>query len=443
MGVVPSGPPLVEVFEISEGTGLGRLAQDDRGVLFVQAGHDLFEFDGHDWKRIELGPLDSSLTNMVTLGDRLFLFGHNEFGVAQADSVGRWQYQTLVGDFPEGERAFGYVDQVMVHEDTIYFKNLFAVYEWREGRGRRILTSDLVLSTLLIHDGVLHVTHDTAGLLRREGNEFIPVPGLEHFRKDHLPVTGSLDAEGRLVMNTRDRQLLRYDGSQFELLADSSTELHGLERFHKILALHDGRLLGSTSNGLMIFTPDGRPTFLINGENALPATTVADVLLDRSGALWIHQGQYLSRVRLDLPILRFDRRHGLRGETRTIASQGETLYLATRSGLFSGRTGPSGRGLHFEPLLPNLQVVAICESDLGLLLASIDGVMLLREDGRLDDLLDEPLEEVQHMIAHPSEDQAWLLGARGFVYILRLQEDAFTLQTLNLGGRDMIIELVP
>src|SRR5690606_8392834 len=142
--------------------------------------------------------------------------------------------------------------------------------------------------------------------------------------------------------------------------------------------------------GVVLLSEGGRLVRVYREDAGIAAADlVLNARLDRQGGLWLALNNGIRRVDVQTPLTRFDLVHGLQGTVYDVIRHDGALFVGTASGLYrlvSGTPGMGGEGrpryARFEPIpgIPE-QVWAMLSDAAGLLVATNDGVYLLRPGG--------------------------------------------------------------
>ena len=343
------GLPLITVFPPEThkaGPQTFDIAQDARGVLLFGNLHGLLTYDGAWWDLHTLPDDQAPLSLATDSRGRVALGLVNDFGFLGRNASGAYEYHSLVGTLPEGERNVGDIRELCVTPAGFLYVGERSLILWNGGKARTIA----------------RFPAETAprGCHADEGGVFLRGPqGLQQldprtFRITPAGVTSRVMAilrhpDGQLIAVTRDDGLFLVDRGTATPFAPEVGQwlkekmVTGGER------LRDGRMVLITRHhGLVLFDPQGRIEQTLGSEAGLPDAVLRKAFVDREGALWVAMEGPIARIDLASPVTVFDSRTGVRGAAGDVAHFRDGLYTATSHGLFS--IDERGRATRLEPM---------------------------------------------------------------------------------------------
>ncbi|MEL7060475.1 MAG: hypothetical protein AAGN46_10655, partial [Acidobacteriota bacterium] len=317
----PAGTPPTTAFGRTELGGNGQvvsIAQDPRGFLyFAMPSVGVVEYDGETFEPIRA---TRSLTGINALAadprGRLWLAGRDAFGRLERDASGRWAYLDLRAQLPAGHHEFSQVWPVVAWDDEVFFVGYESLFRWHDG----IFTAwpasrDQVIYRAYRFGDRRFFPQQGVGLLELRGGELEPIEGSELLADDEInamfALDGDADRPNRFVLATLRRGLWLWDGGPprplegrvSDWLMDALPQ-HGAR-------LEDGRFaIGTRQRGLALIAPD-LETF--DHFDPLPVTgdsTIAFVLRDRDGAVWLGGRRGVVRLPTHTALMRYDTEAG-------------------------------------------------------------------------------------------------------------------------------------
>jgi len=103
--------------------------QDNRGIMYFANNSGVMEYDGNNWRLIEL-PLESTTRSLaINEHGKIYVSSDDEFGYLTTDSVGNTKYSSLLYLLSDEERQnIGTIWTVMSLDDKIYFQSQEKIY---------------------------------------------------------------------------------------------------------------------------------------------------------------------------------------------------------------------------------------------------------------------------------------------------------------------------
>ena len=331
-----AGKPFITNFspkEYGAGPQNWAVVQDQRGVMYFGNSNGILEYDGSNWRLIQL-PNSSTVRSLaIDEQGRIYVGGVGEFGYLAPDSLGQIQFISLLPQLPPGDRQFENVWQTDAAKDGIYFKTGYKLFRWADGK-IKIWRMQQRLHVSAVLDGTFYIRLWEVGLTRMEGDTLALVPGGEQFADERIYVMLPYD-EKRTLIGTRSRGLYLYDGETFSPFKTEADDILQNQLYLPGAVLADGSFaLNTTSNGLVIIDRQGRLQHHITKASGLFENTVFYVYSDRQDGLWLALGNGLSRLEILTPLSRYEEDSGLYFPIYDIIRHKEILYVATDDGVY-------------------------------------------------------------------------------------------------------------
>ena len=381
------------------------VAQGPGELIYVANTGGILEYDGGEWRMIEVPVLSRALVHSLAVGPngRLYAGGIGEVGVLLPDSTGTLRYRSLVAHIPDRDRAFTAVWTTHATPAGIVFQSFERLFRWNGRRMESWRTDTRFRSSFLV-GGTVHVWEDGVGIKALSPRGLALIPGGAAFAERKVD---ALLPYGRgLLAVVRDEGLVVIErGGRSRPLPGAASAYLVAHRPYTAVAIPDrasGRgvlyAVGTFGGGVALVAPDGRLVRVYREDVGLTeGDDVIGVHPDRQGGLWVALNNGIARIDLFARHTWFDERDGFLGGADAVAEHDGTVYVGTNVGLFRqtvGRLGVPGDGpaySRFEPvagLLPErTQVWDILSTPAGLLVAAGDGVYVL-DRGRSRKLMD-------------------------------------------------------
>jgi len=209
-----SGEHEVRVFSASENKSQPQswaITQDHRGVMYVANNGGVLEYDGNEWRIIDMPNEREVVSIDVDERGHVWVGSYNEFGFLAPDSMGSMAYHSLRDLVPDTIDNVYKIWKVHVAENGVWFQS------------KRYL--------MFYHEGQLDVHHSSL------------VDG------EHTTFHTTYLLEGELWVKERHVGLRRYNGTSFELVGDSAYLKH--DRIYFVLPYQNNGVIVATQEGLV------------------------------------------------------------------------------------------------------------------------------------------------------------------------------------------------
>jgi signal transduction histidine kinase/DNA-binding response OmpR family regulator len=358
----PVGRPLIHNYSRRDFGGEVQqwdVVQDSRGVMYFANNAGVLEFDGRNWRLIELpSRLDVRALASDTAGSgRIYVGASGDFGYLGPDATGQLQFASLMPPEARHDRSFDQVfTPVVVPDGVVYFQ---ARSKWcrLSGGQVRCRETDPTLSRIFVAGRKVYVLQQGVGLMEMVDDVLRPVSGGERFAHQDvrvvLPFAGQ---DGAILVGLRTSELFVQRGRSFEPFAPAVHDPRLDERLADGAVLPEGSFVfGTRLRGLLIVDRQGRLLQQIDRSAGLQDNYVHAVLPDQQGGLWLALQTGASRVEVASPFSVFDEASGLEQEWRAVVRHDESLYVRGYGGLFqamlplaTNERPAAGRTLHFR-----------------------------------------------------------------------------------------------
>ena len=105
--------------------------QDQRGVLYFGNGIGVLEYDGSNWRLIEIDKKNMIRSMDIDKQGRIYVGSIAEFGYLQPDSIGQLQYISLISEISEDDQILERVWTTHVTEEGIYFQARSRIFRFK------------------------------------------------------------------------------------------------------------------------------------------------------------------------------------------------------------------------------------------------------------------------------------------------------------------------
>ncbi len=338
----PHGKLLIQNFDINDiGSSSGAfwsVVKDNRGILYFGGEQAVFEFDGINWRRIEMP--NKSVVRSLAVDDKgtVYVGGVSEFGYLSADISGNTYFVSLLEKVPLEHLNFPDIWSINTIGEEVYFHsaNLLFVY-----KNRKITTIGLKDSyhRSFAVEGTLLLNQEGFGLSTLQNNEIFLLPEGDFFRD--MVISSITDYENnKLLIGTRRNGLFIYDPKASAGKKVSAHKSEGSEFLKENQIYHGIELPGnryafsSLRNGVIIISKEGKILSNISKSTGLIDIAAYFLYLSNETELWISSGRGISQYNIHSPISYWDEETGLFGNPNCIIEYKNKIFAGTGSGLF-------------------------------------------------------------------------------------------------------------
>lgn len=364
-----TGSPIIRNFSPGEYGGHRRnwsILQDKRGIMYIGNGNCLLEFDGNNWRRIEIPNFSFVRSLDIDKNGTIYAGAFNEFGYLAAGKNGEMKYISLSRDLPAEHRHFDDIWDTAVTTHGIYFRARHKTFRYFRNKIEVIPITTLSKYTSL-YDALLVMVKNKGIFLLKNG-KLQPLPFTRELTGNSAgPVIILPYNSKKILAAPRGKGFYLYDLGEFlkngEFIPDiSAIDGHPsmLKKFPTeiddyILKNHlitgekldrDRYAFGTKFGGIIIMNRNGRFKRVVDKNRGLRNNTVRDLFPDHQGNLWAVLNNGISVIDINSPISVIQESTGASDYITAVIHYQDKLFVCTLKGLFylRGRAaGPNGK----------------------------------------------------------------------------------------------------
>lgn len=341
------GLPFIQNYTTEEYPGHAQnwaIVQSDDGKMYFGNTEGIMEFDGHNWRLIELPSEAGVLSLAKSIDGHIYAGAFGDIGYLEPDSNNLLNFISLKDKIPEKHRQFEAVWETLVTStNKILFRTTQAIYIYDALSGRiDIATPNTQFLRFFNKNENIYVRERDQGLKKLINKKPTLVPDGEMFADESVYGIEEYDEDALLIF-TRTRILLffpfgkiknerKIHFEQFKTEIDPYIAEH---RVYKTLRLKNGKYaIGTSTGGLIIIDKNGKLYNKISEREGLQNNTVRNVFQDSYNNLWVATNNGLSYIILNSAINIFNKSNGLSGIVFNTAIKDDLIYAATSTGLY-------------------------------------------------------------------------------------------------------------
>ncbi|MDZ7755066.1 ATP-binding protein [Rhodohalobacter sp.] len=356
------------------------VTEDDNGLIYIGNGNGLLEYDGVEWKMIEVAGGQVALSLALGKNNKLYVGSVNDFGVIEADSLGRSVFSSMVQEVPDELADFEDVWETVAYSEGVLFRTRRAAFHYSYNDSLTVLYPDERFERIHEVDDEIYIVDLGVGLNVLENMELQLVPGGSRFADISIWYMGRRP-DGSIFIATREGTFL-FDGISIEpyetqiapILTDQNvyqaTEIEGL-----------GYAFATIRGGVYLTNYSGEILDVLDSR-VLTSTQTTFVYADRFNNLWVTTTNGFNRVEISNPLSYFDESRGLSTGIVDLTRHDGNLYAISGSDIQYLKKSQSLTELPVFQTIPSSSVshLSILSTDYGLLATSNTGLIEVFED---------------------------------------------------------------
>ncbi len=313
--------------------------QDHRGIIYAANGFKLLEYDGTGWRSYPISRETWILSLAADSEGNIFAGSQNEFGFFSPDPQGSLKYHSL-SDSPDLNRiSFTNIWKVHSFTGGIVFQAEEMLFLFRDGKIDLIKPETSFHTSFTVNDR-LFVRQREKGLMELKDNKLIALNESSLFDTTGIFFMLPFGETGKdILIGTREKGLwiLESDGNSniYRKFPAEDDELLKKSIITGGAVTGDGSIAIATMlNGVILVDTTGRTKAIINTSKGLNDNDVKNIMMDRSGNLWVALNNGISMIAISSPLSVFNDKAGITGSINSVIRYGKFLYAGTTTGLF-------------------------------------------------------------------------------------------------------------
>lgn len=329
---------------------------DRQGLLYVANNRGVLEFDGREWRLIQVGENLSARSVAVDQDNRIYVGALGDFGLLKADELGHYAFVSLGTLAGIDAQSIGDVVTTLVLDGQVFFLSGDGLYIY-DGRSVTVIRPRTRFHLGFVAGGRFYLRQRELGLFVLDQGVLEPVDGGEMFAEDRIYAMLETGEAGRYIIASRDLgfTLFQPAAAPADRFSPHPALNRWKERFARVKVSVCDRLangdivLATTQDGLYVISPEGELRLHLNRELGLMDDVVYYVYRDALDNLVLCHSVGISYVETGSPFRFIHGSLGLKGAGNSAylpdsgAGPGAEILLGTYQGLFVSRPGDSGQ----------------------------------------------------------------------------------------------------
>lgn len=318
------------------------MTEDHDGIRYFGNNDGALVFDGKNWQKVKL-PNNSSVRSLVTSDEgTVYAGGFNEIGVIEKDSLGRYNYRSLLKDLKLENEKLENLWQVHQFKDFIIYRSFNELVVISGNTATHIasnnafIQSDIVNGRYVVQDsgfGIFEFNPETMQLNLLFENDGFGNNSIIGFFADQ-------ENRNALTLVARSGDIYKADIKTGEVVKWRSVFNEDFRDEIISAVPHEGSyLLGTLGSKILLLTKEGD---IVRKPHAFAKVYDSSVLdfYTEDGNIWVLLNNGLDFIEFDSPVsLLFDE-----ASIYDILVEKELIYLATNKGVYYSRI-PVGRSI--------------------------------------------------------------------------------------------------
>jgi|GEM_PF-2633450 len=330
-----SGIPFIKNFAPSDYQNVRQvwqIDQDSRGILYYANTSGVLEYDGSNWREIPIPGSDVVRALFIDSEDRIIVGGYNDFGVLEADSLGKPVFKSLLDRIKSKHENFGEVYEILELNGDLFFRTTPYLFQLD---GDSIISHEAetgFLKSFIVNE-TFYVQDSRTGLKKLVGDSLKMIPGGERFASIRVRAMLALDDEKILIGSVQEGFKI-LDGIQY-LPFNTGNRSYFLDSvIFDTVVLPNGHVAVLTLRGGIAFLDSkGQLLQILNSSVGLAKDQTYCAYVDSENGIWVGMDQGIDRIEYPSPMTMFNEKMGLDDVLQGSYHFENEIYVATNQGV--------------------------------------------------------------------------------------------------------------
>ncbi|MCK4662577.1 MAG: SpoIIE family protein phosphatase [Bacteroidales bacterium] len=350
------GSPFIRNYtskEYNAGSQNWSIVQDKRGVMYFGNNRGVLEFDGKNWRLIEVSNKSIVLSLAIDRYGTIYVGASGEFGYLASDSIGQMTYISLANKIDKKNKNFSYVRKIHATTHGIYFITIDNIFRWFNDTINIIPIHLSPHFGFVVNDELLVIQSDS-GIYLIKNNKSLLLPYSKKIISEYnknliLPYS----EKGKILICTEHNGFYIYNLSvlsindsiisnkkneQSSIITKLNTEIDEYinnNGIYSAVKIKNNRYAFATlRGGIIIMDNHGKLVQIINKNRGLQNNSVYNIYVDNCNNLWAALENGISYIELSSPLSMFNELNGFEGYALSNIRYNGKIYASTMRGIY-------------------------------------------------------------------------------------------------------------
>ncbi|WP_169513389.1 hybrid sensor histidine kinase/response regulator transcription factor [Flexithrix dorotheae] len=309
--------------------------QSKKGLIYVANNAGLLEYDGVDWRLINLN--NQGVVRSVAIGNdnEIFIGRYNDLGYLVPDENGELHYFSLRNQIQDSN--IGNVWDIAVNDSGVFFKTEKGLFGWKDGQMEEFkLDIEIINLCKTVRDEIYIVENNTK--IKKIGpSGFETIYDSSFFKEHHISDIVAFGENELLILTYLGGIFYTENGTLKNLNVETSKILKQASATSLLTNDVNKIVVSTIRQGIYILNEKGDIINHFDEEMGLIDNHIWKVYKDFQNGIWAVTNNGISRAELFSPFSIYDERHGIEGYVNDIHIQEGDVYLANFNGILKSK----------------------------------------------------------------------------------------------------------
>ncbi|MBN2891033.1 MAG: SpoIIE family protein phosphatase [Bacteroidales bacterium] len=316
---------------------------DNRGVLYIGNNNCVLEYDGVDWRKIQIP--NNSIVRAFALDSNgtVFVGAFNEFGYLAPDKTGLMQYNSLVHLVDTLFRDFGDIWKIYATTDAVYFGGIELLFKYDYEKTTIVGNSSDLKGNLFffVPDENIFLGNLFDGLIKYSSGLFSNFLNSGFFAEKYITGLLKINSDKYLVA-TYLSGIYTFDltngvDTLHSEIPEQTNQILSQSIILNVAKISDKLYAFSTNNnGLIVTNNEFEIINYLSTNESIFDNTVYDSRnnVEKATPVWLALNNGIAKVEINSPFRFFDQSFGYEGSVLDIIEFENNIYFGTNVGVF-------------------------------------------------------------------------------------------------------------
>ncbi len=314
---------------------------DNRGVLYFGNNKGLLEYDGVNWRQIDLPNSSRVLSLALDSNGIVFVGAFNELGYLAPNKSGELKYHSLTSLIDSNFRNFDDVWKVYTTSDAVYFGSINYLFKYDYEKITIVGNSYDKKGNLFffVSDNDIFLGNYLDGLLKYNSEIFQNFLNSDYFAEKYITGLVKIDEQNILIATYLSGIYIFNKTNGVDTLQISIPSFTN-EILKKSVILNASKIgnnhfaFSTNSSGLIITDEKFNIINILSSEEKIMDNTIYDTKNTFFQPIWAALNNGISKIEFYSPFRYFDKSFGYEGSVYDIIEYKDKIYFATNVGVY-------------------------------------------------------------------------------------------------------------
>jgi PAS domain S-box-containing protein len=357
------------------------IIQDTRGIMYFGNVDGIIEFDGHEWRIIELPGKKTCRSLAMDSTGKIFVGSSGNFGYLRPDEKGNMKFQSLLSFVPDNHKNFYDIWDITILGNKVFFRSYSKIFIYQDDTVKVIekpQKKPLVrFGDNFIYQEAYYVFADKKGCYKIQNDTLVPFDLSPIFQK--IEINSVVRTEGNEFLLISENELYKYQINDNPSLRRFVTEADDYFRekglYKGLLKFGKYYFLGTSLNGVVVIDKNGKHIKTITKKDGLDIGSIYDLYLDKQNNIWVASANGMSKIEIASPVTYWSESEGTQIYVLDVVRYQNKLFISTENGILYLENGKIKRFSDYKGQCWDFNIYTAPDGTKHLLLGTNDGVM--------------------------------------------------------------------